>query len=55
VILTLGPAEEVDLVAKSTGRSSIRDSESEIAADLNRRGISTDLGRPWTRGTVHQI
>ncbi len=22
---------------------------------LNERGISTDLGRRWTRGTVHQI
>jgi len=29
--------------------------EGEIAADLNRRGILTDLGRPWTRGVVHQI
>ena len=30
-------------------------SEREIADDLNRRGILTDLGRPWTRGTVHQL
>jgi hypothetical protein len=22
---------------------------------LNERGIPTDLGRPWTRGTVHQV
>jgi DNA invertase Pin-like site-specific DNA recombinase len=29
--------------------------ECQIAADLNRRGILTDLGREWTRGTVHQI
>ena len=29
--------------------------ESEIAADLNAKGIMTDLGRPWTRGTVHQV
>lgn len=29
--------------------------ESEIAVDLNRRTIKTDLGREWTRGTVHQI
>lgn len=29
--------------------------EGEIAADLNRRGILTDLSRPWTRGVVHQI
>lgn len=56
VILTLGPAEEVNLV-----RSIYQDfvhlgrSESEITADLNERGVPTDLGRSWTRGTVHQI
>ena len=22
---------------------------------MNGRGLTTDLGRPWTRGTVHQI
>ncbi len=39
VILTPGPDEEVALVR----------------ADLNARGLATDLGRPWTRGTVHQL
>lgn len=29
--------------------------EAQIAADLNRRGIPTDLGREWSRGAVHQI
>jgi hypothetical protein len=29
--------------------------ESEIAADLNARGIVTDFGRAWTRGTVHEV
>lgn len=29
--------------------------EREIAASLNERGITTDLDRDWTRGTVHQI
>ena len=29
--------------------------EGEIAALLNERGIETDLDRPWTRGTVHQV
>lgn len=29
--------------------------EVAIADNLNKRGIQTDLGRPWTRGTVHQI
>jgi len=56
VILTPGPDEEVDLV-----REIYRDfvhkgrSEREIAASLNARGFITDLGRPWTRGTVHQL
>ncbi len=56
VILTLGPAEEVDFV-RSIYHTFVHQgrSESEIAADLNRRCISTDLGRPWTRGTVHQL
>jgi DNA invertase Pin-like site-specific DNA recombinase len=56
VILTLGPAEEVDLV-RGIYRAFVHQgySEREIAADLNERGIPTDLGRPWTRGTVHQI
>jgi len=56
VILTPGPAEEVNLVRNiyqafvHHGRS-----ESEIAANLNEQGGTTDLCRPWTRGTVHQI
>ncbi|MDD4556824.1 MAG: recombinase family protein [Alphaproteobacteria bacterium] len=29
--------------------------ESQIAENLNRRGIKTDLDREWTRGTVHQV
>ncbi|MBA4007250.1 MAG: hypothetical protein C0486_00515 [Erythrobacter sp.] len=31
------------------------ESETEIALDLNARGVRTDLGREWTRGTVHQL
>lgn len=56
VILTLGPDEEVNLVQEIyqafvyKGRS-----ENQIAADLNARGFVTDLGRPWTRGTIHQL
>ena len=30
-------------------------SEREIATILNDEGALTDLGRPWTRGTVHQV
>ena len=56
VILVPGPDEEVENVRwmyrqfVDSGRL-----ESEIAALLNERGIRTDLGRPWTRGTVHQV
>jgi hypothetical protein len=32
-----------------------RRTESEIAAALNAEGVTTDLGRPWTRGVVHQV
>ncbi|MDB5710365.1 MAG: serine recombinase [Sphingomonas bacterium] len=56
VILTPGPDEEVELV-RSIYRAFVhaRRNEGEIAHDLNARGIPTDLGRPWSRGTVHQI
>lgn len=56
VILVPGPPEEVEnvrwiyraFVEKGTA-------ESEIARILNERGVKTDLARPWTRGTVHQV
>ena len=56
VILTLGPIEEVNIV-REIYRAFVHQgrSESEIAANLNEQGIPTDLGRPWTRGTVHQL
>jgi DNA invertase Pin-like site-specific DNA recombinase len=56
VILVPGPEEEVRVVRwiyeqfTALGRR-----ESEIAAALNARGLVTDLGRPWTRGTVQQV
>lgn len=56
VILTLGPAEEVSLV-QDIYHAFVhqRLNEREIATNLNKRGAQTDLGRPWTRGTVHQL
>jgi len=56
VILMPGPAEECEIVERifrlfvELGRN-----EAQIAALLNREQILTDLGRAWTRGTVHQI
>jgi DNA invertase Pin-like site-specific DNA recombinase len=56
VILVPGPDEEVDTVRR-VYRMFLEDrrTEREIASILNDEGISTDLGRPWTRGTVHQL
>ena len=56
VILVPGPTEEVETVQwmyrlfVDGGKA-----ESEIAALLNEKGITTDLAGPWTRGTVHQV
>ncbi len=56
VILVPGPKDEIEIVRQvyrqfvERGRS-----EREIAEELNGRGIVTDLGRPWTRGSVHQL
>ena len=56
VILVPGPDEEVENV-RWMYRQFVDGGklEAEIAAQLNERGIRTDLGRPWTRGTVHQV
>ncbi|HEY6328869.1 MAG TPA: recombinase family protein, partial [Blastocatellia bacterium] len=55
VVLVPGPSEEVD-AALWMYRSFVGGKlEREIASILNERGLATDLGRPWTRGTVHQV
>src|SRR5215471_3723012 len=56
VILAPGPAEEVETV-RWIYRSFVEEgkTEREIARILNQQGLQTDLGHPWTRGTVHQI
>ena len=56
VILVPGPADEVAVVQEiyrlftAEGKA-----ERDIAELLNARGILTDLVRPWTRGTIHQV
>lgn len=56
VILTAGPQEEIDVVQRIYRMFVLqRRSEREIAVRLNTEGITTDLDRPWTRGTVHQV
>lgn len=56
VILAPGPEEEVETV-RWIFRQFVdeRKLEREIASLLNARGLLTDFGRAWTRGTVHQV
>ncbi|AMN39062.1 site-specific recombinase [Rhodoplanes sp. Z2-YC6860] len=56
VVLVPGPQEEVETV-RWIYRSFVKEGklERDIADALNAQGKNTDLGRQWTRGTVHQI
>jgi DNA invertase Pin-like site-specific DNA recombinase len=56
VILVPGPQEEVEIV-RWMYRTFVEERivESKLAKMLNERGMTTDLGRPWTQGTVHQV
>jgi DNA invertase Pin-like site-specific DNA recombinase len=56
VILVSGPDEEVETVNQMY-RWFIEESliETEIATRLNSLGLKTDLGRSWTRATVHEV
>ncbi len=56
VILIAGPDEEVETV-RWIYRAFTEEGlgEGEIASRLNLRGVKTDLGRDWTRGTIHTI
>ncbi|MBL7099970.1 MAG: recombinase family protein [Alphaproteobacteria bacterium] len=56
VILVPGPADEIEKV-RWIYRAFVHDgkSEAEIATDLNVGDVLSDRGRPWTRGTVHQV
>jgi DNA invertase Pin-like site-specific DNA recombinase len=56
VILVPGPDEEVTNV-NLIYHAFLHDgkTECEIAEELNSKGIVTDFGRPWTRGTVHEV
>ena len=56
VILVPGPPQEVEIVRhiyRSFVERGIR--EREIAEELNKKNTPTDLGRQWTRATVHQV
>ena len=56
VILVPGPDDELRIVRWIYDQfSTAGKREAEIAAELNTQGLVTDLGRPWTRGSVHQV
>ncbi|TCK23520.1 DNA invertase Pin-like site-specific DNA recombinase [Ancylobacter aquaticus] len=55
VILVLGPPAEVKFVQQVYRLFVDGQSEQQIADFLNGQGVLSDLGRPWTRGTVHQL
>ncbi|MDE3015749.1 MAG: recombinase family protein [Pseudomonadota bacterium] len=55
VILMPGPEEEIETVRWIYSSFCDGMPESKIAALLNQRGVITDLGRAWTRGTVHEV
>ncbi|UGX94088.1 recombinase family protein [Bradyrhizobium barranii subsp. barranii] len=56
IVLIPGPEKEIETIRfiyeffVTQGKS-----EREIADGLNAKGITTDLGRPWSRAIVHQI
>jgi DNA invertase Pin-like site-specific DNA recombinase len=56
VVLVPGPDDEQDVVRRIYQMFIDEERpEREIAAILNAEGRLTDLGRPWTRATVHQV
>lgn len=56
IILVPGPNAEVKIV-QNVYRLFVHDGmqEREIAALLNGQHVRSDLGRPWTRGSIHQL
>jgi DNA invertase Pin-like site-specific DNA recombinase len=56
VVLTPGPTEEIEYV-QGIYSMFVEEGklEREIALVLNRKGVMSDLGRPWTRASIHQI
>ena len=56
VVLAPGPDQETAVI-REIYRSFVLDRrcEREIAGLLNQRSSVTDLGRPWTRGAIHQV
>jgi len=55
VILMPGPGEECQTVLWIYDEFIAGNSETEIAAQLNAKGVENHFGRPWSRGTVCEV
>ncbi len=56
VVLTPGPQNEINVVHEIYDRFiNGMDTFAGIARELNRRGVPSEFGRPWTRSMVHTI
>jgi hypothetical protein len=56
VVLVPGPESEI-LVVRDLFSRFVEDAQSEknLAFDLNSKGVLSDMEKPWTRATIHQI
>jgi len=56
VILTPGPDEELTIVRRIYDLfTAERHTELQIATLLNTEGIPSEVGKPWTRGIIHEL
>ncbi|WP_245275988.1 recombinase family protein [Mesorhizobium sp. LSJC255A00] len=56
IVLVLGPPDEIATVKWIFSHFvRTRKTELEMARLLNKRGVLSDLGRPWTRESVHSV
>ena len=56
VILTPGPENELRTVRRIYDLfTADHQAEAQIASNLNTEGILNEVGKPWTRGTVHEL
>ena len=55
VVLSPGPQEEAEVVASIYKSFIAHRGETEIAADLNARGLKSQFGKSWTTWQVHEI
>jgi DNA invertase Pin-like site-specific DNA recombinase len=56
VILTPGPDHELKTVRRIYDLfTTDRHAEAQIATVLNVEGIPNEVGKPWTRGTIHEL